>query len=116
MNKSVWQKLRDLWRTEFFSPKDFVKRAVLLAALFALAHFCGLREFASVLNGTTGAAGMSWERSAFLGCLYIIVYLAFILLAPTLLLAAGILLAWRKATGGKQSSPNEPGTNPPTPD
>ena len=108
MNRSLWRRIRDLWQAEFFSPKHFVRWAVFLAVPFAVAHLCGLRESTSILNGTS-ATGMNLQQTAFWGGLYVLLYLAFILLVPTLLLAAGILFAWRKATMPVKSPGHESG-------
>jgi hypothetical protein len=116
MNQSAWQKICDLWRSEFFSPKHFLKWAIYVAIIFAIAHLCGLREFTSILNGTTGSVGMSRERTTFLGSTYVILYLAFILIVPTFLLTAVILLAWRKTTSGRKLPVHESGKNSSTPD
>jgi hypothetical protein len=96
MNKSGWQLLRKLWRAELLSPKDFVRRAVLIGGVFALARLAGLREFTSILNGTTGSVELSWGLSAVLGVTYIVVYLAFVILVPTLVIAAAISAAWQR--------------------
>jgi hypothetical protein len=96
MKKGLWQKIGTGWRSEFFSPKDFVQRAAMISIAFALAHIFGLREYTSVLNGTIGSIGTSWQTSAVLGVTYILLYLATILLVPTLLLAAVLVIAWRK--------------------
>jgi hypothetical protein len=105
-----WQRLRHLWQAELFSPKDFVRRAFLIGLVFLIAHLSGLREFTSILNGTTGSVGLTWEQSALRGFIYILLYLAFILLVPILLLAAAISAALRK------SFPHGSRTNPPKPD
>jgi hypothetical protein len=110
VRKTPWQRLHDLWHAEFFSPKDFVRRAILISLVFLVAHLCGLREFTSILNGTTGSVGLTWEQSALRGFIYILLYLAFILLVPILLLAAAMIAALRK------SFSHEPRTNPPKPD
>ena len=49
---NLWQRLRGLWRAEFFSPKDFIWRAVLISALFLIVHLLGLRDYTSE-NGQT---------------------------------------------------------------
>jgi hypothetical protein len=85
------QRLAACWRAEFFSPKDFVRRAFVLTVSYLAVHLAGLREFTSILNGTVGSVGLGWGLSAFLGLGYIFAYLAFVLLVPILLLAAGIL-------------------------
>ena len=108
---SRWQRVRQWWRADFLSPKDLVKRAMLIGVGFAIAHWMGLREFTSVLNGTTGSVDMSWQAAAFRGLIYIVLYLALILLVPTLLLAAVIIAAARKFVLARQTA-NEPGTRP----
>ena len=109
MNSS-WQRIRQWWRADFLSPKDLVKRALMIGVAFAIAHLMGLREFTSVLNGTTGSVDMSWQASAFRGLIYICLYLALILLVPTLLLAAVMIAAVRKFVIARQAS-HESGTH-----
>ena len=69
--------------------------------LFLIAHISGWRDLTSILNGTSGSTTMSWRESAFLGVLYVIVYLGFVVVAPILVLAAGILKVWRRLIGAK---------------
>ena len=38
---------------------------------------------------------VSWEVSALLGLLYVVIYLAFVILVPVLILAASILTIWQ---------------------
>jgi uncharacterized SAM-binding protein YcdF (DUF218 family) len=54
-----------------------------------------------VLNGTIGSTTLSWQTAAFLGAAYVFVYLAFILGAPILVLAALILKLWQRALAKK---------------
>ena len=90
------QRLAALWRAKFLSPKDFVRRALVISLLFALAHLFGLKEFTSVLNGTTGSVALGWTTSALLGLTYVLLYVAFVLLVPIFLLTATILTAWNR--------------------
>jgi hypothetical protein len=53
-------------------------------------------EGSSILTGTAGSTNLGWGTCAFLGLTYIVAYLAFVLLAPSLLLAAGLLVLWRR--------------------
>jgi len=87
-----WQ----LCSADFFSPKDLFRHGVLIVVVFTAAHLCGLREYASVLSGTTGGMHVSADTAAVLGLLYILRYFAAVLGAPILLLAAAI-----SALGGK---------------
>ncbi len=108
MNHPFAQRLAALWRAEFFSPKDFVRRAVVITVISAALHFAGLREFTSILNGTVGSIALGWRMSAFLGLAYIFAYLAFVLLVPVLLLAAGLLAAWNSLSQTKPFHPGKP--------
>lgn len=94
--ETVFARLKALWRADFLSPKDLVRRALLLALLYALVSAFGLREFTSILNGTMGSVSLGWHLSLFFGLLYIVSYLAFVLGTPTLLIAAGILFLWKR--------------------
>jgi hypothetical protein len=93
---AVGPRLLKLWRAKFFSPKDFVRRAIIISCFFALAHLFGLKEFTSVLNGTAGSVALGWTASAILGLTYVFLYVAFILFVPIFLLAAGMLSLWER--------------------
>jgi len=69
---------------------------VLIAFLYAIVTIAGLREYTSILSGTVGSVRFGWQISALLGFGYIFVYLAFVLLAPILLIAAVLLWSWQK--------------------
>jgi hypothetical protein len=95
MNLKWKQRLVRFWRADFFSPQGFLARALVISAVFLAVHLAGLREYTSVLNGTVGPAAASWRTSAFLGVAYLAIYMAFVLLVPVLILAAGVLALWR---------------------
>jgi hypothetical protein len=96
MIKLFWQKLAIFRRAEFLSARDLLQRALGISGLFLLAHLAGLREFTSVLNGTVGSLAAGWKLSSFLALVYILLYLAFVILVPVLVLAALILAVWRR--------------------
>jgi hypothetical protein len=98
---SVFGRVSKLWRADFLSSKDLVRRAAMLVALYVIANLAGLREFTSVLCGTMDSMVLGWRMSAFLGLLYVFVYLGFILVAPMLLIAAGLLAVFRNGTPSK---------------
>jgi hypothetical protein len=123
-NHTFFQRAAALWRANFLSPKDLVRRAVVITLLFSIAHVAGLKEFTSVLNGTPGSVELGWRTTAFLGVTYIVAYLGLVLLVPVLLLAASFLLIWksfaqRRATMSGSSSrkfqTHEPETASPDP-
>jgi hypothetical protein len=88
-----------LQRAEFLSPKDLLQRAVAISVIFGCLHLAGLREFTSVLNGTIGSLALGWKLSGFFAVIYILFYLAFIILVPVQILAAIILLVWQRCRG-----------------
>ena len=101
MNNTGLRRLADLWKADLFSPKDLVRRAAVVAGLYWAAELAGLREFTSIINGTMGSVELGWRLSGFLGLAYLAVYLAFVLLAPMLLLAAAMLEGWKRIRRGR---------------
>jgi len=83
-------------RAEFLSPKDLLQRALAISVLFFLLHLAGLREYTSILNGTVGSLALGWKLSGFLAVIYILAYLAFVVLVPILILAALLLWLWQR--------------------
>jgi len=90
------RKRRSLWRDEFLSPRYLLARAIILSLLFGIVHFAGLREYTTFLTGTTAKAGVSLQASAWYGTIYILLYLGFVVVAPILVIAAGLLVGWQK--------------------
>lgn len=107
-------------RDQFLSPKDLLQRACAITVIYLLLHVAGLREFTSVLNGTVGSLALGWKLSAFLALIYIVFYLAFVVLVPVLVLAAAILAAWRRCAGKsvevELQNSDGPRANVPAPD
>lgn len=96
MNKLSWKKLAVFQRAEFLSAKDLLQRATAISGLYLLVHLAGFREFTGILNGTIGSLALGWNLSAFLAVVYILLYLAFVILVPVLVLAAAILMVWQR--------------------
>jgi hypothetical protein len=90
------KKLTLFQRAEFLSPKDLLQRAAAIGGLFLLVHLAGFREYTSILNGTIGSLELGWNLSAFLAVFYIMLYLAFVIVVPVLVLAAIILVVWQR--------------------
>lgn len=74
-----------------FSPKGFLVRAALIGIVYLVCHAAGLREHTAFLSGTDATAGAWRAGSAILGAIYLLSYFAFVLAAPVLVLAAGLL-------------------------
>ena len=105
MIKLFGQRLGLFRQAEFLSAKDLLQRAGAISVLFLVAHLAGLREFTSVLNGTIGSVAAGWKLSSFLALIYILLYLAFVILVPVLVLTAMILTVWRRWVRKKENSP-----------
>jgi hypothetical protein len=103
MSGNLWHRLTALWRAELFSPKDFLRRAVVVAIIFLAVHIAGLREYTCILNGTVGSVELGRGMSAFLGLAYVFAYLGLVLLVPILLLAAAMLAGWKRLSRGGES-------------
>jgi len=103
MKKFLGKKPAIFQRAEFLSARDMIQRAAAISGLFLLVHLAGFREFTGILNGTIGSLTLGWNLSAFLAVFYIVLYLAFVLLVPVLVLAAAILKIWQRL---RPSPPN----------
>ena len=93
----------------FFSPKDFVRHAVLIVVLFAIAHVCGLREYTAMISGTMASPSLGAEICTLLAIVYMLFYFGAVVLAPILLIAAGLLFVWGKV--GDSAHPCLPSRN-----
>lgn len=110
MSRFFPQRTSRRMRGSIASPLYLLEWAAMLTILFVIVQLAGLREFTSVLNGTVGSTHLSWQTASFLGAAYIFVYLGFVLVAPILLLAAGILKIWQRIVATKEV-PDEPRAN-----
>jgi len=83
-------------RAPIFSPAGLAVRALVLAAMFLAAHLAGLRDYTTALSGGSASESVSRSVAAFLGSAYVCLHFLFVLVAPALLIAAGLLhLGWR---------------------
>lgn len=87
-------RFRRLLGADFLAPKDFVRHAGLIGVLFLVAHICGLREFTSIISGTMVEPRLGPDLCALLGWGYAALYFGTVVLAPILLIAAGLLKVW----------------------
>jgi hypothetical protein len=79
-----------------FSPIAFVVRALIISGLYCVSELVGLREYTTFLTGTSANLNLSWHTAATLGLIHLLLYLAFILLVPVCLIAAGLLASWNR--------------------
>jgi hypothetical protein len=68
---------------KLLTPRGLLERALLVAVAFGAVHGLGWREETRFLSGTPG--------NAIEGVLYLLAYFGFVLVLPTLVLAASIL-------------------------
>jgi len=111
MIKKIWQNLGLFQRAEFLSVRDLLQRAGAIGGVFLVLHLAGFREFTGVLNGTIGSLTLGWNLSAFLAIIYIVFYLAFVILVPVLVLAAFILKIWQQYIRKVENSLTTPDAN-----
>ena len=107
MIKNFWRSLGIFRRAEFLSVRDLWQRAGAIGVLYLAAHLAGLCEFTSVLNGTAGSTVVNVKLGTFLAAIYILLYLAFVILVPVLVLAA-MILAFGQRFRRTQSQPGPP--------
>jgi hypothetical protein len=94
--KAVFRCLRRLWKAPAFSPAGFLLRAVIITVLFCTSELLGLREYTTFLSGTSGNINLSWQMASLLGLIHLLLYVAFVLLVPILLITAGLLTVWNR--------------------
>ena len=88
-NKQPW--LRAVFSPGLFSAKGLVIRASVIAAVFLVCHAAGLREYTTVLSGTSPTGNTADKLSLAFAVLYALSYFGLVLAVPILLLAAAIL-------------------------
>lgn len=74
-------------KIQVVSPMGFVMAAGSITCAFALLHIAGLRESTTILSGTAPPGG----GSSGLGILYVVMYFAFVVIAPILAIAAVVM-------------------------
>jgi len=84
------------WSGAFFSAKYFLVRALALGILFLAAQVAGLREYTTFISGTAGAPDVSMQTSALYGAAYLALYMGCVVVAPIMLVAAGLLAILEK--------------------
>jgi len=92
--KTIFVLMRHVWEAGAFSPTAFIARAIMIALCYFISELAGLREYTTFLSGTSANLNLSWQTAATLGLLHLLLYVAFILLAPVSLITAGLLLLW----------------------
>ncbi len=89
----IRQAMKHLWRflrAPTFSPKSLLAWAVILSVLFLVCHLAGLRAYATIISGTSPTGDVTDFTVLFLAILYILSYVSFVVVVPTLTIAAAV--------------------------
>lgn len=78
------------------TPRGLALRGALLFVLFAILHAAGLRAYLPLISGSPAPGALSHGLQAVACAAYLASYMAATVLAPILLIAAGVLSALPK--------------------
>ena len=104
--KTIWQ--QHVRGGQLFSPSGFALRAVAIIALFLVCHALGLRQYTTIASGSAAPALGSESVGAALAVVYIACYLGLVIVAPVLLLAAGLFALYRIALSARHGTRQTP--------
>ena len=99
--KARYRQIRAL---KWMSPGSFILCAITFAAVYVVLHLAGLRSHTSVLCGTFAAKRGEQVLDSFFATIYILFYMATVIVAPILVIAAGIFQALIKFKHGEQAT------------
>ncbi len=85
---------RSLFFARIFSPQGLVVRAAAIVVAYLVLHACGLREYTTLMTGTSPAGGAIDRSSALLAFFYVAAHVGAVVLAPIMILAAVGWAAW----------------------
>jgi hypothetical protein len=83
---------RILRRSPLLSPRGLLLRAAFMLLVFALLHLAGARDYTSIFSGTSPTGEPAGTGATLLAVVYAGSYLASVVLAPVMILAA--LVMW----------------------
>lgn len=95
-----------------FSPHGLLTRAVIITLAYLVAHCAGLREYTTIISGTSPTGVPNQAFPALLGILYVLLYMGFVVVVPILIIAALFFAGW----AGLTASPAGPDAAAPAPD
>jgi uncharacterized membrane protein len=86
------------------TPKAIACRALVIVAIYAVLNAFGLRDYASVLTSTEPTASGAMLLPMIGVATYLLFYILAWILAPILLLTAGLLALWNRVRGSATAS------------
>ena len=87
--------------------KKWIVGAGSMVALFVALHVLGWRDDTRIISGTAAGPGLDSALTALRGVLYALAYFGAVILAPILIIAAGLLAGFSRLVGRR---PAEPGS------
>jgi len=85
-----------MFYSEFLTPEWYISRSVIIIILYLFFHFLGLREYTSIICGTSPADYMSRIFPVTMGIMYGMTYFAFVTLSPIFFISAILLFVFQK--------------------
>ncbi len=89
-------KFYKMFYSNFLSPEWYISRAVIIIILYLFFHFLGLREYTSIICGTSPTDYMGRIFPVTMGVMYGMAYFAFVTLAPIFFISAILLFVFQK--------------------
>jgi hypothetical protein len=90
-----------------FTPGGLLLRAGILVLVFLVMHALGLRDYVTVLSGTSVSGKPPEPSDTTIAVAYAVAYMAFVLAVPVMVLAAGIFAFVRHWVGTASGSPQQ---------
>ncbi len=99
----MFKKIGRLMRGGIFTPRGWAVRASLIITVFVVLHLLGWRTDTKIISGTSPLKDFASKLAAARGVIYGLAYFGAVVLAPILLIAAGIarLLPMRSGTNSQ---------------
>jgi len=85
--RSLYRRIRAM---KWFSPGSFVLCAAIFAVVYLVLHLLGWRESTSIFCGTLPEGRNAQVLQSFQAVMYVLFHMATVVVAPILVLAAGV--------------------------
>lgn len=96
MTKNIIKWLWKTYKAPIFSPTGFLVRACVISLIFFVCHAFGLREYTTILSGTSPTGNVKDVMAIALGATYLVLYFAFVLGVPILILASVVFYGFQR--------------------
>lgn len=96
--------IRWLLTTDTFSPLGLCLRAGIIVVIFVVMEILGLRDYTSVISGTSPVGNPADQTATLIGFAYILAWFSFVLFVPTLIMGAILMKVARKIIDSRSAS------------